>query len=259
MGEETSLHSANTTPGPTDLTSPIGEEQSLDDQFEGERGIIIGQLSSQAGEMEGLGCRADKQGQKRVIPEEVPESANTIQPPHHASEHVGDNDEDPRPPTKRRRRSPRHPDQVDTHPHLGSLIDINDERPPLVRSDLVRDGQCSTSQTSRDPSPGKQSLSAAEFQEWPFQGSLKCTTIGNEIFYNVEFTLPRALGCISLPIDSMHGSLRDQIMPPSLASGRAAKLHPRTSSLVNHVDTMRAKWTPGEDGIIRRMKKQGYL
>ncbi|KAH7418908.1 hypothetical protein BKA64DRAFT_655560 [Cadophora sp. MPI-SDFR-AT-0126] len=51
--------------------------------------------------------------------------------------------------------------------------------------------------SSRSPSDTEESASAAEYKEWPFQGFLKRVTIGNQITYNLEFSLshvPEHLG-----------------------------------------------------------------
>ncbi|KAH8790802.1 hypothetical protein F5882DRAFT_377148 [Hyaloscypha sp. PMI_1271] len=36
-----------------------------------------------------------------------------------------------------------------------------------------------------------ESTPVAEYQEWPFQGFLKRTIVGNQTIYNLEFALPR--------------------------------------------------------------------
>lgn len=42
----------------------------------------------------------------------------------------------------------------------------------------------------------------AEYQEWPFQGFLKRTRIGNDITYNLEFKLPSISKRLQLSINS---------------------------------------------------------
>jgi hypothetical protein len=44
-----------------------------------------------------------------------------------------------------------------------------------------------TSQTSQSPSITVELAPVAEYQEWPFQGFLKCTKIGNKTTFNLEF------------------------------------------------------------------------
>jgi len=46
------------------------------------------------------------------------------------------------------------------------------------------------SPTSRSPSAAPETAPIAEYQEWPFQGSLKRTRIGDDVTYNLEFKLP---------------------------------------------------------------------
>ncbi|KAF4630111.1 hypothetical protein G7Y89_g8031 [Cudoniella acicularis] len=57
--------------------------------------------------------------------------------------------------------------------------------PPPVDNDYHN-----TPQTSRSPSVAG-STPVAQHQERPFQGFLKCTTIGKRTIYNLEFELPR--------------------------------------------------------------------
>ncbi|KAH7363929.1 hypothetical protein BKA65DRAFT_124992 [Rhexocercosporidium sp. MPI-PUGE-AT-0058] len=59
-----------------------------------------------------------------------------------------------------------------------------------------------TAPSSRSPSDTEESASAAEFQEWPFQGFLKRVTIGNQITYNLEFSLSHVPEHLSLSLHS---------------------------------------------------------
>jgi hypothetical protein len=61
-----------------------------------------------------------------------------------------------------------------------------------------------TQQTSHSPSAVESTL-VAEYQEWPFQGFLKRTTIGNLTTYNLEFTLP-------LTSEHSHLSLNSEVL-----------------------------------------------
>ena len=53
---------------------------------------------------------------------------------------------------------------------------------------FILDEHRNTSQTSRSPSI-IETVPAAEYQEWPFQGCLKRTKIGDDVTYNLEFKL----------------------------------------------------------------------
>ena len=50
------------------------------------------------------------------------------------------------------------------------------------------------------PSAIRQSAPVTEYQEWPFQGFLKRTKIGDETTYSLEFRLPCISDCLSLPM-----------------------------------------------------------
>ena len=44
-------------------------------------------------------------------------------------------------------------------------------------------------------------MRAAEYEEWPFQGFLKRTKIGDDVTYNLEFKLPSMSEHLHLPIN----------------------------------------------------------
>jgi hypothetical protein len=46
-----------------------------------------------------------------------------------------------------------------------------------------------------------EAVPVAEYQEWPFQGFLKRTKIGDDVTYNLEFKLPSISEHFHLPID----------------------------------------------------------
>lgn len=53
------------------------------------------------------------------------------------------------------------------------------------------------SQMSRGPSVTQESVPAAEYREWPFEGR-----IGHETTYNLEFKLPGISKCLTLPVEA---------------------------------------------------------
>jgi hypothetical protein len=57
------------------------------------------------------------------------------------------------------------------------------------------------SRTSQSLSIATEAVPFAEYREWPLQGFLKCTKIGSETTYNLEFKLPLILGHLHLPIN----------------------------------------------------------
>ncbi|KAF2185453.1 hypothetical protein K469DRAFT_442261, partial [Zopfia rhizophila CBS 207.26] len=101
-------------------------------------------------------------------------------------------------------------------------------------------------------------MAAAEYQEWPFQGFLKCTTISNEIIYNMVFKLPRVSGCVSLPINpTALGIPSDGKTSTSPATIHEAQSQPKTLSTTKEAEPKRGKWTPEEDETLRSMRENG--
>ena len=91
-------------------------------------------------------------------------------------------------------------------------------------STLVDDEQHRTSRTSRSPATLTRSTPVAEYQEWPFQGFLKRTRIGEDITYNLEFKLPAISDHLRLPInpDLLKSPSREALASTSTPS---ASLH----------------------------------
>jgi len=121
-------------------------------------------------------------------------------------------DENPRP-TKQRRLVPASPDLPPTPP-----LEQSSPMPCLARSHNVTPsttqfeiGNAQSSETdlahpptsiSSHSSSDTQKSAAAEYQEWPFQGFLKRVTIGNQITYNLEFSLSHDPEHLSLSLHS---------------------------------------------------------
>jgi hypothetical protein len=110
--------------------------------------------------------------------------------------------------------------------------------------------------TSQSPSATIESVPIAEYQEWPFQGFLKRTTIGNETTYNLEFKLPRILERLNLPIS-----------PEALGIGSSTKTlaeaanshvtHSKIHSTLLRPQIKRPRWTPEEDATVLKMRGDG--
>lgn len=107
------------------------------------------------------------------------------------------------------------------------------------------------SETSRSPSATQNSVPIAEYQEWPFQGFLKRTRIGNEITYNLEFKLPCLSKLLSLPIEA-----HDEGDVPTTPTGRPEATSSKVSTPTSRGWT-RAKWMPEDDTKLVDMKKNG--
>ncbi|KAL2357207.1 hypothetical protein BJ546DRAFT_967135 [Cryomyces antarcticus] len=111
--------------------------------------------------------------------------------------------------------------------------------------------------TPRSPSATRELVPVAEYQEWPFQGFLKRTRIGNETTYNFEFKLPCISEQLDLPIsvealgiDSNREATAKSVNPHRATSH--SKIHAAASR-----PQRRAPWTPKEDAKLCKMKKDG--
>lgn len=146
-----------------------------------------------------------------------------------------EDDEDPRP-AKRRKLPP-----ISTRPaprlgRLHSLTPSSTTQPEIDESPSQADhahpptpvdnDHHNTPQTSCSPSTAE-STPVAEYQEWPFQGFLKCTTIGNRTIYNLEFTLPRTCEHPRLSLHSeVLGSARELLAKAAVSHRVVSKRKP---------------------------------
>jgi hypothetical protein len=94
----------------------------------------------------------------------------------------------------------------------------------------------------------------AEYQEWPFQGFLKRTRIGNDTTYNLEFRLQDVPEQLHLPILSEALGIGEvpQTVPPR------GILHSRVQPAKLRAKGKRVRWEPEEHEMIERMKEDGY-
>ncbi|KAF2189105.1 hypothetical protein K469DRAFT_684356 [Zopfia rhizophila CBS 207.26] len=237
----------------------INKEHRPSEQLEGEEQTIAERTSEPVSEPEVRGqC-----GEKRCCQNGIQETANDTWQPDSGDHSDGyrekkdndDDDEDPRPPMKRRKKSPKHSgDAALTPPNehrpwrrLGRRLSPTSDTTHLsVESEALpnpgEDWRSGASQTFRSSSATRELMAAAEYQEWPFQGILKCTTIGNEITYNVVFKLPRVSGCVSLPINvTALGIPSDGKTSTSPASVHGTQSQPKTLSTTKEAESKRGK------------------
>jgi hypothetical protein len=155
------------------------------------------------------------------------------------SDGAGDtDDEEPRPAKRRRRRSapvvaaPIHPPK----PHVSS----------------------STADFEAGDGSSTEPVLAAEYDEWPFQGFLKRTTIGDDITYNLELKLPRASEHPSQAISPEALEIctsRATISKPP-AFHRVAT-HSKVHQTLLQPRKKNTKWTEVEEAKVIRMKDRG--
>ncbi|KAH6702758.1 hypothetical protein BKA61DRAFT_661179 [Leptodontidium sp. MPI-SDFR-AT-0119] len=141
---------------------------------------------------------------------------------HDTNDEDDEDDENPRP-TKQRRLLPASPNMPPTPPlkqsspkpclararsatpssttqfEIGNVQSQTDLAHPPTS---VNNDHHYTSPSSRSPSDTEKSASAADYQEFPFQGFLKRVTIGDQITYNLEFSLSHIPEHLSLSLHS---------------------------------------------------------
>jgi hypothetical protein len=104
------------------------------------------------------------------------------------------------------------------------------------------------SQTSRSPSAASEAVPFTESWEQPLQCLLKCTKVGSETTYNLEFKLPSISGHLHLPID-----------PKTLDINHDAAAHSKIHQAPLQPKKRRVKWTPKEEATLFKMWNDGCL
>jgi hypothetical protein len=180
------------------------------------------------------------------INSETNHSVNTDD--NHNTCETGDEDEDPRP---AKRRKPRSARAVTLPLHLRQSPPPPTARAEVDEAQSQDDDGCSStfveaqSQTSRSPSAAAEAVPAAEYQEWPFQGFLKRTRIGDDVTYNLEFKLPSI---------SQHSHLT--INPAALDTNHDAAAHSQIHQAPLKPKKSRVSWV--EDDIkLAQMWNEG--
>jgi hypothetical protein len=187
----------------------------------------------------------------------------------------GDNEEQ-EPQGEKRQRQGNEETSCDSHPPKGSdsshnTSDEADEDPlPAKRRKLpptptdsalappdkptpVDNDQHHTPQTSRSPSITVESAQVAEYQEWPFQGFLKRTKIGNETTYNLEFQLSYAPEHLHLPVLSEALGIRSN---KEMSAPHGGSAHSKMYSAAVRPQIKRVRWAPEEDATILKMREE---
>jgi hypothetical protein len=125
-------------------------------------------------------------------------------------------------------------------------------------STFIDDEQHRVSRTSRSPSAAAEAVPVAEYQEWPFQGLLKRTRIGDDVTYNLEFKLPsidpKALDICSGRETPARVPTHHEAAPIRHEAATHSKIYP--AALQPQIK--RAPWTPKEDATLLKMRNEGY-
>jgi hypothetical protein len=176
-------------------------------------------------------------------------------------------DEDPRPAKWRKPRSARAvtpPLYLRRSPSRGlpTIRPEIDEAQPLddygYHLTWIDDEQHYTPRTSRSPSTPTESVPIAEYQEWPFQGFLKRTKIGNKTTYNLEFQLPRIPEHVYLPIPSDELGIGSNTgTSAEVGNPHSAVAHSEVRPATLRPKRKRVPWKSEENETILKMKKGG--
>lgn len=101
--------------------------------------------------------------------------------------------------------------------------------------------------------PAHSEATRAEYQEWPFQGMVKCVDIGNEKILNLEFSLPCGLADACLPL----AALRPPSSTPNPSHQMAHRGGITRMDLSSYDSRSRGdRWTAEEDDIVRNMRQR---
>lgn len=212
---------------------------------------------------------------KRRRQDSVRELGSDIQTPKSNSE--DEEDQEPQPANWRRmlrfQNMDKAPTPLDDHSTSPRLRQSHSATPPPTQpridgaqpladpdnpSTLVDNDERYVSRTSRSPSATQESVPAAEYCKWPFQGFLKRTRIGNETIYNLEFQLPCISEHLRLPIsaEAFGTGPRQEVSAEPTARGKTSP-HCKVHTAASPSQKKRTPWTPEEDVKLLKMKEEG--
>ena len=192
--------------------------------------------------------------QHQEVGDETIDTAPISQGRHHGvkpchEEDEDDEDEDARPLSRRKRRRAMSSDAAETL-----------ARKKIRTPSTVAQAECTTrgSTASRSSSSDMESQLGADYQELPFQGFLKCTRIGRETTYNLEFSLPDLPGSFrpSIYLQPLNSrSCRETVR--RLVSPQLCASHAKRSRPALRKQTKRLQYTAEEDNLLVDLKKRG--
>jgi hypothetical protein len=143
--------------------------------------------------------------------------------------------------------------------------EINDAQPQVddeCPSTFVDKSRHHASRASRSPPAASEAAPVAEYQEWPFQGFLKRTRIGNDVTYNLEFKLPSISEQLHFPIDPQALDIfPNPEAPVKIPTNHDAATHSKIhqSPLQPKQKRKHVKWTSEENVTLLKMRDEdGY-
>ena len=141
------------------------------------------------------------------------------------------------------------------HGEPSPLVALSATTPEIDDAQLQADDGCPSilvdhshhyaSRTSQSPSAASEAVPFTESWERPLQCFLKCTKIGSEMTYNLEFRLPSISGHLHLPID-----------PKALDINHDAT-HSKIHQAPLQPKKRRVKWTLNEEATLFKMWNDG--
>lgn len=141
-----------------------------------------------------------------------------------------------------------------------TTLEIDNAHPQVDHeylSTFVDHGHQHTSRTSRSPSVAPEAVPVADYREWPFQGILKYTRIGEDMTYNLEFKLP-SISEYQLPIGSKILDICSSKEAPAKASTHHdTTAHSKIHRVLSKPKKNRVPWTEEEDAKLLRMWNKG--
>ncbi|CZR65297.1 uncharacterized protein PAC_15197 [Phialocephala subalpina] len=201
--------------------------------------------------------------------EEVNSGIHQSESSDHSHDTNDEDDGDPRP-AKRQKRSLVHIVKAVTPPREHSQAprltpsstmqpEMDEARSQAEHGHLptpADDEHHHTPRTPRSPSAPAESALVAEYQEWPYQGFLKRTKIGNETTYNLEFQLLHMPEHLHLPVLSEALGMRsNKEMSAEAATPHDVGAHSKMHSAAVRPRIKRVRWTPEEDATILKMRE----
>jgi hypothetical protein len=97
------------------------------------------------------------------------------------------------------------------------------------------------------------SAPVAEYQEWPFQGFLKRTKIGDKTIYNLEFQLPHVSEHLHSEALGMRSDMETSVEAATPHdAGAHSKMHPAAV----RPRIKRIRWTDKEDATVLKIRDE---
>lgn len=145
-------------------------------------------------------------------------------------------------------------------PPLATQLEVDDVRPQAdhLHPPIFSDDDYHYPPPSRSPFATTESIPLAEYEEWPFQGFLKRTKIGDDITFNLEFKFPPVSQRLDIPIDpELLGMCSGTETSANVAIPHEAAAYSKIRQAPLRPQKKRVRWTPEEDATVLEMRNDG--